>query len=200
MSPGHVFLIDDDHGVRAALSDLLRFAGYELSAWETAEQFLNEMPLHAPAVVLTDMRMPGLSGVEMHVELARRGRNFPVIYLSGESTVPQTVHAMKLGAFDFLTKPFSREQLLTVVASAMEQDRIAMQAVLRRARFNQAQTELSPRERQVHDLLVKGFSNREVMDALGISLPTAKQYKSEVMRKLGVRSLSELMAFARESD
>ncbi len=200
MSKGHVFLIDDDHGVRAVLADLLRFAGYEVTIWESAEVFLSQIPMLAPAVVLTDMRMAGMSGLEMHIELTRRGRRFPVIYLSGESTVPQTVQAMKLGAFDFLTKPVSREQLLGVVAAGIEHDRLEMQTVLRQARFKQAQEHLSPRERQVHDLLVRGYSNREIMEALGISLPTAKQYESEVMRKLGMRSLAELMAFSKDPE
>jgi two-component system response regulator FixJ len=194
MSQGHVFLIEDDHGLRASLRDLLGFAGYQVRVWEDAASFLNELPAVAPAVVVTDMRMPGLSGVEMHAELTRRGRVFPVIYLSGESTVPQTVQAMKLGAFDFLTKPFSREQLLGTVAAALEHDRIAMHSLIRKAKFEEALAHLSPRERQVHALLLKGYGNRELIEALGISLPTAKQYKAEVMRKLGARSLAELMA------
>jgi FixJ family two-component response regulator len=200
MATGHVFLIDDDHGLRASIRDLLSFAGYCVQAWENARSFLDALPMIAPAVVLTDMRMPGLSGVEMHAELVRRGRAFPVIYLSGESTVPQTVQAMKLGAFDFLTKPFSREQLLGVVAAALEHDRIAMQSLIRKAQFDEARAHLSPRERQVHSLLIKGYSNSELVDALGISLPTAKQYKAEVMRKLGARSLADLIALAHPSD
>lgn len=83
MSPGHVFLIDDDHGLRSSISDLLRFAGYQVRVWEDATRFLADVPMVAPAVVLTDMRMPEMTGVEMHAELMRRGRVFPVIYLSG---------------------------------------------------------------------------------------------------------------------
>jgi FixJ family two-component response regulator len=191
---GHVFLIEDDPGMRATLTDLLQFAGYQVRSWDNANEFLSELPVSAPAVILTDMRMPGLSGVEMHAELLQRGRSFPVIYLSGESTVPQTIKAMKLGAFDFLTKPFSREELLSVVASALERDRMALQALVHKARNDQALASLSPRERQVHDLLLKGFGNAQILQELGVSLPTAKQYKAEVMRKLGVRSLAELIA------
>ena len=196
MSKGHVLLIDDDHGVRQALGDLLTFAGYQVTSWDNARQFLDELPLAAPAMVLTDMRMPQMSGIEMHEQLRALGRSFPVVYLSGESTVPQTVKAMKLGAFDFLTKPFGREQLLTVVAAAIEHDRAAVHALTRRAQFDTTRRRLSPRERQVHELLLKGFGNKEIMEALSISLPTAKQYKAEVMRKLGVRSLAELIAFS----
>ena len=194
MSCGFVFLIDDDDGVRNTLYDLLSFAGYQVRCWSDARTFLEQVPNVAPAVLLTDMRMPGLTGVELHDELVRRGRTIPVVYLSGESTVPQTVRAMKLGAFDFLLKPFSREELLRVVAAALEADRLALQNVIRKARNDQAQASLSPRERQVHGLLLKGYSNAEIVSELGVSLPTAKQYKAEVMRKLGVKSLAELIS------
>ena len=141
-----------------------------------------------------------MSGVELHEELKQRGHAFPVIYISGESTVPQTIRAMKQGAFDFLVKPFGRDELLKAVAAAMERHRQQMQETIRIARAKAARLSLSPRELQVHDLLLKGFGNREIMDALSISLPTAKQYKSEVMRKLGARSLSELIAFSQKVD
>ncbi len=174
--------------------DLLHFAGYQVTAWPDAALFLQQLPRVAPAVLVTDMRMPGLSGVELHAELRRQGRLMPVIYVSGESSVPQSIRAMKQGAFEFLLKPFGREELLRAVAGALEKDRQQMQALIQRARFEAARSALSPRELQVHGLLLRGFGNREIVERLGISLPTAKQYKSEVMRKLGVRSLAELIA------
>jgi two-component system response regulator TtrR len=142
------------------------------------------------------MRMPGLSGVELHAELLRLGRLLPVIYISGESTVAQSIQAMKQGAVEFLIKPFGREELLRAVAASLEKDRQQMQHLIKAARAAQARAQLSPREAQVHELMLKGYNNREIMDALQISLPTAKQYKSEVMRKLGARSLSELIALS----
>jgi FixJ family two-component response regulator len=140
--------------------------------------------------------MPGLSGVELHAELLSQGRLMPVIYVSGESSVPQSIRAMKQGAYEFLIKPFGREDLLRAVAGALEKDRRQMQSLIQRARLEAARAALSPREAQVHDLLLKGYGNREIVEQLGISLPTAKQYKSEVMRKLGVRSLAELIALS----
>jgi two-component system response regulator FixJ len=197
VSAGHVFLVDDDAALRDSIGDLLGFAGYRVRCWADPELFLQEMPTAAPAVLLVDMCMPGLSGVDLHAELLRRGRTLPVVYITGQSTLPQGIRAMKLGAFDFILKPFGREDLLRAVAAGLERDRAVMQDVLDRARIETALSTLSPREREVHALLLRGYGNAEIVGMLGISLPTAKQYKAEVMRKLGVRSLSQLMAHGR---
>lgn len=193
MQSGLVDVVEDDDSIRESICSLLRFAGYQIRAWSDAESFLQNMPRTAPAVVITDMRMPGMSGVQMHNVLLERGRSMPVIYVSGETTVPETISAMKLGAIDFLVKPFTREALLKAVAAAMEKDRNQMRQMIEQARFDAALDHLAPREKEVLELLIKGYSNAEIMEAMHISLPTAKQYKSQVMRKLGVRSLSELM-------
>lgn len=193
MQNGHVDVVEDDDGIRDNISQLLKFAGYRVRAWRDAHSFLDNLPQTAPAVVVTDMCMPGLSGLQMHNELVERGRSMPVIYISGEASVSESISAMKLGAVDFLVKPFSREDLLKAVTTAMEKDRTQMRQMIEQARFDEALTHLAPREREVLNLLVRGFNNAEIMDALNISLPTTKQYKSTVMRKLGARSLSELM-------
>lgn len=190
---GHVDVVEDDDVLRNTVNDLLSFAGYRVRTWRDAESFLDNLPQTAPAVVITDMRMPGRSGLELHSEMLQRGRSMPVIYISGESTVPQTITAMKLGPVDFLVKPFSREDLLKAVAIGMEKDRNQMRLMIEQARFDESLEHLSRREREVLGLLIKGFKNAEIMDALNISLPTTKQYKSTLMRKLGVRSLSQLM-------
>lgn len=193
MQKGHVFLIDDDDALRANVQDLLQFAGFRTHGWPDAVSFLSSIPNVAPAVVITDMRMPGLDGIQLHEALRAMGRNLPVIYLSGQSSLAQGIDAMKLGAHEFLIKPVPREALLKAVASGLEKDRYQMQKMLQCSRMQQAVQHLAPREREVHQLMLKGYSNAEITEALGISLPTAKQYKSEVMRKLGVRSLSQLM-------
>ena len=192
----HVFLVDDDDALRDGIADLLCVVGYRVYKWSDGAEFLADIPRVAPAVLITDMRMPGLSGVELHAELLRLGRTLPVIYISGESTVAQSIQAMKLGAMEFLVKPFGREELLRAVATSLEKDRQQMQHLIKAARVAQARAQLSPREVQVHELMLKGYNNREIMDALQISLPTAKQYKAEVMRKLAVRSLSELISLS----
>ena len=193
MHLGRVYLVEDNESLRANLRDLLVFAGYRVREWSNAQDFLNDLPNDAPAVVVSDMLMPGMSGVEMHKDLIQRGRMMPVIYISGESSVPQSIEAMKLGALDFLVKPFSREELLRVVAQGIEKDAQLMRSMIEKSRFNESLRQLSPRECQVHTLLLKGMNNAEIMTQLHISLPTAKQYKSEVMRKLGVRSLAQLI-------
>jgi FixJ family two-component response regulator len=181
-----------------SISNLLTFSGYMVRAYTEAAAFLAQLPNTAPAVVVTDMRMPGMDGLGLHEALQAAGRLMPVIYLSGESTVQQSIRAMKLGALDFLVKPFTREALLSAVAAGIEKDRQNMQQVIAQARYQQALAGLAPRERQVHGLLVQGYNNNEIMNELGISLYTAKQYKSEVMRKLGVRSLSHLIKMSAE--
>ncbi len=193
MLNGHVDVVEDDDSIRDTISELLKFAGYRVRTWRDAESFLDNLPQSAPAVVVTDMRMPGLTGLQMHSSLVERGRSMPVVYISGDTTVPETISAMKLGAVDFLVKPFSREDLLKAVSAAMEKDRSQMRKMIEQARFDEALSHLAPREREVLQLLIQGFNNAEIMDALNISLPTTKQYKSTVMRKLGARSLSELM-------
>ncbi len=197
METGHVDVVEDDDSLRNTIHDLLKFAGYQVRVWRDAESFLDNLPQSAPAVVVTDMRMPGMSGLELHNVLLERGRLMPVIYISGESSVQQSISAMKLGALEFLIKPFSREDLLRTVAAGLEKDRNQMRSMIERARFDESMSHLAPREREVMDLLVRGFVNAEIVDALNISLPTAKQYKSQLMRKLGVRSLSELMKLYR---
>jgi FixJ family two-component response regulator len=192
MHSGHIDVVEDDDSLLNSITDLLTFAGYDVRGWREPMSFLNNLPQTAPAVVVTDMRMPGLSGLDLHRELIERGRSMPVIYISGESTVPQSIAAMKLGALDFLIKPFSREDLLKAVAAGIEKDRAQMHKMIEQARFDESVSNLTPRERQVLDLLRQGFNNAEIMDRLHISLPTAKQYKSQLMRKLGARSLSEL--------
>lgn len=196
MHLGHVYLVEDNESLRANLRDLLVFAGYRVREWSNAQDFLSDLPNDAPAVVVSDMLMPGMSGVEMHKALIQRGRMMPVIYISGESSVPQSIEAMKLGALDFLVKPFSREELLRGVAQGIEKDTQLMRSMIEKSRFNESLRQLSPRECQVHTLLLKGMNNAEIMTQLHISLPTAKQYKSEVMRKLGVRSLAQLIALS----
>lgn len=193
MGPGRVDIVEDDDSVRNSVRMLLLFAGYEVHVWSDPKTFLNNVPQTAPSVLITDMKMPGMTGIEMHEQLLSRGRLAPVIYMSGESTLPQGISAMKLGAVEFLIKPFSREALLKAVASGMEKDRLQMLHLIEQARFDQAMSQLAPREREVMELLLKGYANAEIVETLNISLPTAKQYKSQIMRKLGARSLSQLM-------
>lgn len=196
MSPNkkYIFLVEDDDELRSDLERALQFCGYTIFTFANPEQFLSEFKPLVPAVLVTDMRMPKSTGVQLQSELIAKGHRIPIIFISGESSDEQIVKAFKNGAFDFLLKPFSREDFLSTVAKALEQDSVAMQEVIRKSQLAEALKTLSPRERQVFDLLAKGYGNKELVDELGIALSTAKEYKSEVMYKLRLRSLAELIA------
>jgi len=193
-SQKHVFLIEDHDELRDDLTRILEFMGYVVHPFPDPIQFLEYDKHLAPAVVVSDMRMPHMTGVELQEKLKELGRTIPMVIISGESTDQQIIAALKNGAIDFLLKPFARESLLSAVAKGIEIDSAAMQNVIRVSEFNEKLKILSPRERQVFQLLSQGFSNRELMESLNISLPTVKQYKSEVMYKLRLRSLAELIA------
>ena len=196
MNKKYVFLVEDNQDLRHDLERMLIFCGYTVHAFNSAEEFLSSYKPLVPAVLVTDMRMPHKSGVELQTELMAQGHLLPIVFISGESSDAQIVQAFKSGAIDFLLKPFSREALLAAVASAIEKDSIAMQEVIKKNQLFQALQTLSPRERQVFELMAKGYGNKEMVDALGISLPTVKEYKSEMMYKLRLRSLAELMALS----
>ena len=190
----HIFLIDDDESMRTVLKGMLEFLGFQVHVYASAIEFLKVSMQAAPAVIITDMQMPDMSGVELQAELIKRGRQIPIIFISGESTLPQTISAMKQGAIEFLLKPFERDQLLSAVVRGLEQDVAYMRSYVVQTTLAEGLKGLSPREREVFELLAIGFNNLQIQEKLNISLPTAKQYKSEVMRKLNLSSLAHLMA------
>ena len=191
---GHIFLVEDDDDLRESIIEILSFVGYRVYPYRDPQEFLKQSVEVIPAVIVTDVRMPSMSGVELQTKLLNQGRKIPFVFISGESTVPQAIKAMKQGAVEFLVKPFRRESLLTAVARAIELDIQHMHEVVRKSEFEQKLASLSPRERQVFGLLAKGYSNSELVDELGVALSTVKEYKSEMMYKLRLRSLSELIA------
>jgi len=194
-----VYLIEDSLEMRQSIESMLGFLGYKVISYSCGTDFLNAQIQDAPAVVVTDMRMPDISGVQMQAELIKRGRNIPIIFISGESTVSQSIQAMKQGAIEFLEKPFEREAFLGAIVRGLELDAKNMQAFLQKSTFEESLKVLSPREREAFDLLAQGFNNAQIQEALNVSLPTAKQYKSEVMRKLNLRSLAQLIALKKQS-
>ena len=190
----HIFLIDDDESMRTVLKGMLEFLGFQVHVYASAIEFLKVSMQAAPAVIITDMQMPVMSGVELQAELLKRGRQIPIIFISGESTLPETISAMKQGAIEFLLKPFERDQLLSAVVRGLEQDIAYMRSYLDQAALEEGLRTLSRREREVFELLALGFNNSQIQEKLQISLPTAKQYKAEVMRKLNLNSLAHLIA------
>ena len=182
----HVFLIDDDEFIRANLSTTLRDADYEVHTFSNPIEFLQADLTLSPAVILTDMVMPYMTGIELQAELNKRSSFIPFVLMSGESSVSQSVTAMKQGAIEFLVKPFEKSHLLEAIVRGH-------QIHARKIHVNNLLAKLTPREREVFDMLIEGHGNSALVENLGISLPTAKQHKSEVMRKLDVKSLADLI-------
>lgn len=181
-----IFLIEDDYSQRESIQSFLGFKGYDIQSFKSAEEFLGLPQIPRPSILITDMRLPHSSGVELHKQLTKLGLDIPIIFISGESSIQQSIDAMKQGAIEFLVKPFDTKDLINAVEKAIyiELKKVNLMALLKN---------LSPRENQLYELLLQGLNNSELMGKMNISLPTVKQYKSEVMRKLGTKSLSELI-------
>ncbi len=187
-----VFLIEDDPSQLTSIESLLEFKGFVFQSFNNAKDFLTLSDVSRPAVLISDMRLPDLNGVELYKALTDRGEDIPIIFISGESSIQESIDAMKHGAIEFLVKPFDINDLICAIekASRIELKRVNLKILLK---------SLSPREKQVFDLLIQGLNNSELMEKINISLPTVKQYKSEVMRKLGAKSLSELINLSNQT-
>ena len=181
-----IYLIEDDTSQRESIESLLAFTGYLVKSFRNANDFLKLNNIHRPSVLITDIHLSGQSGVDLHSELLKHSIDFPVIFISGESTIQQSINAMKQGAFEFLVKPFDINDLVTAIEKACNFE-------LKRLSLNELIKRLSPREKEVYNYLIQGFNNNELTEKMNISIPTVKQYKSEVMRKLGINSLSQLI-------
>lgn len=191
----YIFLLEDNIKLRKDLAYILECNHFTVFQYTDAQDFFENFQTLVPAVIVTDMRMPGLSGGELQTKLANHGINIPMIFISGESTNCQIVSAMKNGAVDFLLKPFSREQFLGAVGQGIEISILETKKLVKKAVFDKKIKNLSPRELQTFHLLVLGFNNTEIVTKLGISLPTAKQYKKMVFYKLNLNTMSELIEF-----
>jgi FixJ family two-component response regulator len=189
----HIFIIDDNASMTKLLKIMLTQMGYLTSVYSNAIDFLNVMPDVDCSILITDMNMSQMTGIELQVELGRLERTMPVIFISGEATVPQSIAALKQGAVDFLLKPINKQQLKAAVESAFEAEVQKRLCASNKASLVSRLQILSPRERETYELLILGYNNSEILEALHISLPTAKQYKTAVMRKLNVNSLAELI-------
>ncbi len=191
-----VHVIDDDEAVRELLAFLLRSADLDVSTYESALAFLAALPSVAPGCVITDVRMPGLSGTELLQKLKEMGVKMPVIVMTGHGDVPLAVEAMKMGAIDFFEKPFDDEALLASVQSSLGSwgEKEAREA--ERADVRARLESLSPRERDVLKGLVAGHPNKTIAFDLGISHRTVEIYRANVMTKMKAASLSELVRMA----
>ena len=198
--PPIVFVIDDDESMRRALERLLRSDGLQVETFSAASEFIARPLPDRPACVILDLRMPGLSGLEVQDSLARAGREIPIIFISGYADVPSSVRALKAGAFDFLQKPFSDQQLLDVIHEALERDRNERRRRAERAAVRQRFDTLTPRERDVLYLVLQGRLNKQIAAELGISEKTVKFHRGRVMDKTQAGSVAELVRLAEKID
>ncbi len=188
-----VYLVDDDEAVRDSLRWLLEGNGFGVQTYASAEAFLQAYDPEPYACLVLDVRMNGMSGIELHDELLRRGQDLPLIFMTGHGDVPMAVARMKLGAVDFLEKPFDDQQLCRTVAQALEN------AAQRRSEFSQREhnqsllERLTPRERQVLDLIAAGRLNKQIADDLSISIKTVEAHRANIMDKFEVRTMADLM-------
>jgi two-component system, LuxR family, response regulator FixJ len=199
MSPkGTIFVVDDDAAVRQALKALLAVEGYAVETFDSAESFLAGFPRPGGLCLLLDVRMPGLSGLDLQRELMRRGSRLPIVIVTGHGDVPMAVTALKAGAVDFIEKPFDKDALLAAVGEATRAVAAQRGGDARRERDEiMAKIEqLTPREREVMDLVVAGHANKVIAHRLSIALRTVEIHRARVMDKTGARNLSELVRMA----
>lgn len=191
-----VFVVDDDPSVRRSLTRLLTAAGYGVEAFASAREFLEREPHAGPACVVLDVRMPGLTGLELQAALGGAGRRIPVVFVTGHGDVSMSVTAMKRGAVDFLTKPFDAEDLLAAIERAVAKD---VRETADEARVTEVRARvrmLTPREAQVFALVVTGMLNKQIASELGISEKTVKVHRARVMEKMQAGSVADLVRLA----
>jgi two-component system response regulator FixJ len=193
---GIIHIIDDDDAIRESLSFLLQAAGFGPVTYESADIFLERLEHIEAGCIITDVRMPGLTGIELLRRLQKRDGSLPVIVITGHADVPLAVEALKAGAFDFIEKPFDDELLISVVRKALRVREEARRRNEARAAILQRIESLTPRERQVFEGLVAGHANKTIAFDLGISPRTVEIYRANVMGKLQASSLSELVKMA----
>jgi RNA polymerase sigma factor (sigma-70 family) len=192
-----IIIVDDDPSIQRALNRLLRVHGFTRRIFSNAQEFLADTK-SAPAVgcMLLDVNMPGLSGLELQAELQKRGFRLPIVFLTAHATVPTSVQAMKLGAMDFLQKPFDSETLIAIIRKAIDRSRQHAREMQTCGDLEQRFASLSPREQDVFRLVVKGLPNKQIAFELGIVEKTVKVHRARVMEKMQANSLADLVIMA----
>jgi len=193
---GIVFIVDDDASVRAALEDLLGSIGLNVQSFGTVQEFLDGKRPDVAGCIVLDVRLPGTSGLEFQRLLARSEINLPIIFISGHSDVSISVQAMKLGAIEFLTKPLREQELVDAVQFGIARERARRQEASQLAGVKERLQSLTPREREVFELVIAGRQSKIIAADLKLSVMTVKVHRSHVMRKMGAKSLIDLARMA----
>lgn len=191
-----VFVIDDDPSVREALSSLFRSVGLKVELFTSAAEFLNTSPTIAPSCLVLDVRLPGVSGLDFQAELAKADMHIPIIFITGHGDIPMTVKAMKAGAVEFLTKPFRDQDMLDAVQLAFAKDRARRESDKTTSDLKTSFEALTAREQEVMALVTTGLMNKQIAAEIGVSEITVKFHRGNVMRKMGARSLADLVKMA----
>jgi two-component system, LuxR family, response regulator FixJ len=191
-----VHVIDDDEAIRESLTFLLESADFKARTYDSANAFLRDLPPDAQGCIVTDIRMPGISGIELLRHLKTMGVTLPVLVMTGHADVPLAVEAMKFGAVDFLEKPFDDDGFLSTIRSALSRREHDSRREAERSEVESRLTALSGRERQVLEGLIAGFPNKTIAYDLGISARTVEIYRANVMTKMQAKSLSDLVRAA----
>ena len=199
-SAGHIYLIDDDESMRTSLTRMLREVGYMVEDHSSALTFLEKSIPVSPAVILLDMQMPDMTGLDLQEKLLQLGRKTPIVFVSGQSHPHQIVRGLKKGALDFLFKPFNLEDLLKAVAEAIDFDRRQLKRVSQDVETKKDYANLTPREKEVCSWLVQGLLNKDIAVKLGTTDATIKVHKARVMDKMHVDSVQTLVKKFLESD
>ena len=195
--PGRVHIVDDDAAFRTAIERRLKKAGYEVATYPSAQNVLDSLPSEVElGCILLDVRMPGLSGPELQHRLSELGSTLPIVFLTGHTNFPTTVQTIKAGAEDFLLKPVSSDQLFHAVERALARHEIARDRKVKLDMVRACIAKLTPREREVFELIVRGQTNKQSANTLGCTERTIKAHRQRVTEKLQVRSVAELVSLA----
>lgn len=199
MTEPKVYVVDDDDAMRDSLKWLLESHGLKVDTYSSGEEFLQVFSSAFSGCLVLDVRMPGMSGLDLYERLQARASTLPVVFITGHGDVPMAVSALKKGAADFIEKPFNDKDMLALIESCMKQDRAAAAKRAESASMTQRVDSLTQREREVLALVVAGKLNKQIADTLAISIKTVEVHRSRVMEKMGASSVAELVQFVLKS-